>query len=79
MNTKEQGLGVGHGRFRIGARRRQDRRFFDDQGTRNRDERRNLMDCFLSERSHEHAENKGDAKKRTQNEAIRAVILATSD
>ncbi len=42
-----------------------------DEGPRTRDKEQDLKDCFFSERSHEHDENKGDPKKRTQNEAIR--------
>ncbi len=47
--------------------------FSTDKGQRTTDEGRDLKDCFFSERSHDFAENKGDPKKRTRNEAIRKL------
>ncbi len=80
MNAEEQALGMEDSRLEILKGRRQkpevrrkrdDGRRTRDKGQRTMDKGQELKDCFFSERSHRSAENKGDPKKRTQNEAIR--------
>ncbi len=67
-------------RFQMAGDRSQesDRKGTTDEGQRTKDEGRDLKDCFFSERSHGFIENKGDAKKRTQNEAIRSAVFCVS-